>query len=45
VIETGKCLAGLHGIEADELGRITSENFTRLFGVPPLDGVEKFVSA
>jgi TatD DNase family protein len=45
VIETGKCLAELHGIEADELGRITSENFTRLFGVPPLDGVEKFVSA
>jgi TatD DNase family protein len=33
VVETGKCLAGLHAIEADELGRITSENFAQLFGV------------
>jgi TatD DNase family protein len=31
VVETGKCLAELHGIETDELGRITSENFARLF--------------
>jgi TatD DNase family protein len=40
VVETGKCLAELHAIEADELGRITSENFVRLFGVRPLGGVE-----
>lgn len=33
VVETGKCLAGLRAIEADELARITSENFCRLFGV------------
>jgi TatD DNase family protein len=38
VVETGKCLAELHGIEADELGRITSDNFCALFGVPPLGG-------
>lgn len=33
VVETGKCLAELHGIDANEVGRITSENFCRLFGV------------
>ena len=33
VVETGKCLAELHGIEAADLGRITGENFVRLFGV------------
>ena len=33
VVETGKCLAELHGIEADELSRITTENFCRLFGI------------
>jgi TatD DNase family protein len=32
VVETGKCLAELHAMEADELGRITCENFARLFG-------------
>jgi len=33
VVETGKYLAELHGIESHELGRITSDNFARLFGV------------
>ena len=31
VIETARCLAGLHGKECEEIGRITSENFVRLF--------------
>jgi TatD DNase family protein len=35
VVETAKCLAELHGMEAIELGRITSENFATLFGVLP----------
>jgi TatD DNase family protein len=34
VVETSKCLADLRGIEPDELGRITSDNFARLFGLP-----------
>jgi TatD DNase family protein len=33
VIETTRQLAELHGKDRDELGRITSENFGRLFGV------------
>ena len=33
VIETAKCLAGIHERSFDEIGRITTENFTRLFGV------------
>jgi len=36
VIETARCLAELHGKELEEIGQITSGNFTRLFGVPPL---------
>lgn len=31
VIETARCLAGLRGITIEEAGRITSENFRRLF--------------
>lgn len=31
VAETAKCLAGLHGVAAEEIGRITSDNFRRLF--------------
>ncbi|HJZ82052.1 MAG TPA: TatD family hydrolase [Pyrinomonadaceae bacterium] len=34
VVETARCLATLHRREAEEVGRITSENFARLFGVP-----------
>jgi TatD DNase family protein len=33
VIETARCLAELHGKECEEIGRLTSENFVRLFGV------------
>jgi len=33
VIETARCLAELHGKEWEEIGRVTSENFSRLFGV------------
>jgi TatD DNase family protein len=35
VVETARCLAALHGRELEEIARITSENFARLFGVPP----------
>jgi TatD DNase family protein len=33
VVETARCLAELHGQELKEIGRITSENFGRLFRV------------
>lgn len=33
VVETARCLAELHGRELEEVGRITTENFSRLFGV------------
>ena len=33
VVETARSLAKLKGIAFEEIGRITSENFTRLFGV------------
>ncbi len=36
VVETARSLASLHGKELEEIGLITSENFARLFGVPPL---------
>lgn len=35
VVETAGCLAMLHGREVSEVARITSDNFARLFGVPP----------
>lgn len=35
VVETGKFLAELRGVALEEVGRITSENFARLFGVGP----------
>ncbi len=35
VLETARFLAELRGVEAEELGRVTSENFARLFGVEP----------
>ena len=31
VVETARCLAELHGKEAGEIGRITTENFMKLF--------------
>jgi len=33
VVETARFLAGLRGLEAEELGRLTSANFARLFGL------------
>jgi len=33
VVETARCLAELHDETLEEIGRITSENFVRLFGV------------
>jgi TatD DNase family protein len=33
VVEVARCLAGLHGVELEEMGRITSENFNRFFGL------------
>ena len=33
VVETARCLAELHGKDFEEIGRLTSENFGRLFGV------------
>jgi TatD DNase family protein len=35
VVETAGCLAGLHGKELEEIGRITSENFMQLFALAP----------
>jgi TatD DNase family protein len=34
VVEVARCLAGLHGIELEEMARITSENFRMFFRVP-----------
>ena len=36
VVETARCLAEVHGKDLEEVGQITSGNFTRLFGVPAL---------
>ena len=33
VVETGRCLAELHGKDPAEIGEITSRNFTKLFRV------------
>jgi Tat protein secretion system quality control protein TatD with DNase activity len=30
-VEVARCLAGLHGLELEEVGRITSDNFNRFF--------------
>ena len=35
VVETARFLAGLRGVRPEEVGRATSENFSRLFGVGP----------
>ena len=31
VVEVARCLAGLHGVEVEEIGRVTTENFNRFF--------------
>ncbi|HKR02277.1 MAG TPA: TatD family hydrolase [Pyrinomonadaceae bacterium] len=33
VVETARCLAELHGMAQEEMGRLTSENFARFFGL------------
>jgi TatD DNase family protein len=33
VVEVARCLAGIHHVELEEIGRITSENFNRFFGL------------
>jgi TatD DNase family protein len=33
VVEVARCLAALHGVELEEMARITSENFNRFFGL------------
>ena len=33
VVEVARCLAGLHDVDIAEMGRITSENFKRFFGL------------
>jgi TatD DNase family protein len=33
VVEVARCLAGIHGLAIEEIARITSENFRRLFMV------------
>ena len=33
VVEVARCLAGLHGVDIEEMGRITSENFNRFFEI------------
>jgi TatD DNase family protein len=33
VVEVARCLAGIHHVELEEMGRITSENFNRFFGL------------
>jgi len=38
VVETARCLASLREREFREIGRVTSENFASLFGVPPSGG-------
>jgi TatD DNase family protein len=35
VVEVARCLAGLHGLETEEFGRVTTNNFARFFN---LDG-------
>jgi len=31
VVEVARCLAGIHGVDIEEIGRVTSENFRRRF--------------
>jgi TatD DNase family protein len=33
VVEVARCLADMHGLEVEEIARITSENFVRLFQI------------
>ena len=33
VVEVARCLAGIHGLDIEEIGRVTSENFRRFFKI------------
>ena len=33
VVEVARCLAGIHGVDIDEIGRVTGENFRRFFKI------------
>jgi TatD DNase family protein len=33
VVEVARCLAGIHGVDCEEIGRLTSENFTSFFRI------------
>jgi len=33
VVEVARCLAEIHGLDSDEIGRVTSENFTSFFRI------------
>ena len=33
VVEVARCLAGIHGVEIEEIGRITTQNFTSFFRI------------
>lgn len=33
VVEVARCLAGIHGVDIDEIGRVTSENFRSFFKI------------
>lgn len=39
VVETARCLAQLHGIETEEIGRITTDNFMRFFKLESNQGL------
>lgn len=33
VVEVARCLAGIHGVDVEEIARVTSENFARFFRI------------
>lgn len=33
VVEVARCLAGIHGVDIEEIGRVTSENFSNFFRI------------
>ena len=33
VVEVARCLADLHGVSVDEIGRVTAANFARMFNL------------
>ncbi|MCI0489730.1 MAG: TatD family hydrolase [Blastocatellia bacterium] len=41
VVETARCIAGLRNVTVEEMGRITSANFKRLFQLDSDESVEK----